>query len=288
MVLMDENLESTNNRLKASLDTWPDWDADLSARPVVVAELNGLSNTSYLIAEGNLKLVLRLNRSAAEFGVDRTLERTILQGLNEAPFTPTLIHYDERIDFIVTEYVNGSEIRPEDLDGHLEDIARLFGKIHASPVHTTSRLEPVEQARYYYEQLAGMNSRSLSWCYHVLESRAIPLPPNPCLCHNDLLLENIVKCDTRLVALDWEYANTGDPAFDLAVFIECYQLDKRAQQHFLKAYPGPVESIHRIDNYRLLYRLIEVLWWMLCDPDHRSIGNKLAQLEQRIHRNDNV
>lgn len=288
MVLMDENLESTTSRLKASLDTWPSWDADLAARPVVVAELNGLSNTSYLIANNNLKLVLRLNSPSAGFGVDRALERTILQGLQEAPFAPTLIHHDEHIDFVVTEYVNGSEIRPEDIDGHLEDIARLFGKIHASPVDMTSRLDPMEQARYYYEQLADTNTQSLSWCYHALESLAIPLSPNPCLCHNDLLLENIVKCDTGLVALDWEYANAGDPAFDLAVFIESYQLDKKAQRRFLKAYPGPAESIHQINNYRLLYRLIEILWWMLRDPDHRSIGDKLAQLEQRIHRNGNV
>lgn len=288
MAFMDENLESTTSRLKASLDTWRRWDADLSAKPVVVAELNGLSNTSYLIANDNLKLVLRLNSPATEFGVDRTLERKILRELQEAPFTPALIHYDEHIDFIVTEYVKGSEIRPEDIDGHLEDIARLFGKIHASPVDMTSRLNPVEQARYYYEQIADMNNRSLSWCYHVLESRAIPLPPSPCLCHNDLLLENIAACDTGLVALDWEYANAGDPAFDLAVFIESYQLDKKAQQRFLKAYPGPVESVDRIDNYRLLYRLIEVLWWMLRDPNHRAIGDKLAQLEQRIKRNSSV
>lgn len=282
MVLMDENLESTTSRLKASLDTWPSWDADLAARPVVVAELNGLSNTSYLIANDNLKLVLRLNSPAAEFGVDRALERTVLQRLKEAPFAPTLIHYDEHMDFFVTEYVNGSEIRPEDMDGHLEEIARLFGKIHASPVDITSRLDPMEQARYYYEQLAATNNQSLSWCYHALECRAMPLPPNPRLCHNDLLLENIVKCDTGLVALDWEYANAGDPAFDLAVFIESYQLDKKTQRRFLKAYPGPAESVDRIDDYRLLYRLIEVLWWMLRDPGHQAIGDKLAQLERRL------
>lgn len=280
---MEENLASTSSRLNASLDTWRAWDADLSARPVVIAELDGLSNTSYLVANDNIKLVLRLNSTVAELGVDRAIERAILQDLKSAPFAPTLLYHDEQIDFIVTEYTRGIQIQPADVDQYLEDIGVLFGDIHTSPVNIDALLDPMEQARRYYAHLGDIHNESLSWCYHALESRTMPSVRDVCLCHNDLLLENIVASDDRLVALDWEYASPGDPAFDLAVFIESYRLDEQAQARLLEACHGPATtSGSRITSYRLLYRLIEILWWMLRDPDHPAIADKLAYLEQQI------
>lgn len=278
---MDENLAGTTNRLNACLETWQNWDAGLSAKPEVIEKLNGLSNASYLITDDNIKLVIRLNYAGRELGVDRTLEWAILTNLKASHFAPIAVHRDDALDFLVTRYVGGSHISEQEVDQYLRDIGRLFGQIHSCNVDVAVSLNPVDQAIHYYRQLPKPVEPAVSWCYEALTDRPIVPGSDQCLCHNDLLLENIIKSDSGLVAVDWEYACLGDAAFDLAVFIESYQLDSHAQQCLLDAYHGPA-SRALIDGYRLIYRLIEIFWWMLRDPEHPSLPDKIAGLQKRI------
>lgn len=278
---MDEKLAGTANRLDACLETWQNWDAGLSGKPVVVEKLGGLSNASYLITDDHAKLVIRLNYTGKELGVDRSLEWAILANLGGKPFAPTAAYRDDDLDFLVTQYVRGSHIREQAVNHHLRDIGRLFSQIHSSRIAVAASLDPMDQVRRYYRQLAEPVDPAISWCYEALDARRIVPLNDQCLCHNDLLLENIIKSDAGLVALDWEYACRGDAAFDLAVFIESYQLDYQAQQRLLNTYRGPACRA-RIENYRLIYRLIEILWWMLQAPESPSLHDRTTWLQKRI------
>lgn len=278
---MDENLARTSNRLNACLETWQSWGAGLSGKPVVLEKLGGLSNASYLITDDHVKLVLRLNYAGSEFGVDRSLEWAILGSLGETGFAPIAVHRDEDLDFLVTQYVRGSHIREHEINHYLRDIGRLFSQIHSSAVAVAVSLDPMDQVRRYYRQLAEPVDPAISWCYNALDAWGLIPVSDEYLCHNDLLLENIIKSDTGLVAVDWEYACLGDAAFDLAVFIETYQLDQPAQQLLLDTYRGPTCRA-RIGTYRLIYRLIEILWWMLRAPEHPTLHEKIAWLQKRI------
>ena len=62
-----------------------------------------------------------------------------------------------------------------------------------------------------------------------------PQPFNLCLCHNDLVVSNIINTpDTRF--LDWEYACDNDPFFDLATVVAHHQLDDAQRDRLLDAY----------------------------------------------------
>lgn len=278
---MDPLSDGTAERLRACIATWESWGTALTSAPLPIWQYGGYSNETFLVTDNHTRLVLRLNGEAERFGVDRDLEAGILSGLADQPWVPTLIHRDMELDFLVTEYIHGTQVTSADLAFCLADVGRLFGEIHRLDLNIETRLDPVDQARYYLDQLSGDLPASLIHCHDRILSR-MPSPPSAyCLCHHDLLPENILDTPSGPVALDWEYASLGVPAFDLAVFIEGCQLNEAAQRSLLDTYRGPA-SLEDIDGYRDLYRLIEILWWLLKDADAPHISAGLAELERRL------
>lgn len=278
--MVEKLSRTTEHRLSAALDTWRGWPLPLRSRPSVTEKLQGLSNESFTVSDGNVTLVLRLNGESERFGVDRGVERTILTALYDASFAPSLIYRDADMDFIVTTYVRGHHIAPPDIPEHLVDISTLFTRIHNHTLSLNASLDPLAHAAYYHDQLSKAVAAKVERCYKAV--MALPISPRiGNLCHHDLLLENILSSGGRLIALDWEYARIGDPAFDLAVFLESYALDDTRQTQFLDSYEGPAIT-DAIDDYRLLYRLIEVLWWMLKDPASPEIDGLLTHLHARL------
>ncbi|WP_308364844.1 MULTISPECIES: phosphotransferase [unclassified Microbulbifer] len=86
-----------------------------------------------------------------------------------------------------------------------------------------------------------------------------------CLCHNDLLMANLIAVDNgNLYAIDWEYAAMGDPFYELAVIVEEYRLEKRQQQWLLAEYlhrPATQVDWQRLDHWRVIYGYLSVLWY---------------------------
>ena len=87
---------------------------------------------------------------------------------------------------------------------------------------------------------------------------------------------------TQLIALDWEYACIGDPAFDIAVFAETARLESKGLAHLLEAY-GDVapDFVQHVAHYRLLYHLIEVLWWQIRAPQDPAHVHRVMTLVER-------
>src|SRR5262249_36841965 len=59
-----------------------------------------------------------------------------------------------------------------------------------------------------------------------------------CPCHDDLFVANFVHDGERPWIVDWEYAGTGDPYFDLANFAVNNGVDKTNEAELLDAYGG--------------------------------------------------
>ena len=88
-------------------------------------------------------------------------------------------------------------------------------------------------------------------------------PAELALCHNDLLAANRLCCGGKLLALDWEYAASGDPLFDLAAVIEGDRLTEEEagvlHQAWLDRDPDREEQ-DRLADQRVVYRCLSALW----------------------------
>lgn len=289
-------LAVSDQRLAAALQSWPAWSA---GKPRVIRALeSGLTNQSYLLESGGIHYVLRLNASnTRQLGLDRALELQALELASKACLAPEFVHTDSRYDFLVTEYRDGHCWRTGYAAGDekLRALARLLTGIHGLP-QVDGCLDLQQRAAHYWRSIDRCYAhddklvravRSLQSELAAIFERTAALCARPCVCHNDLLPENLlVTRDATLLALDWEYAAMGDPFFDLAVIVEGHAMDEAAALTLLTHYAGePAQpALHRLAMLRIIYCYLDLLWQLLqCDsPNTVTINHKLERLQHKL------
>lgn len=274
---MAQDLSGTNERLRLALDSFRSWDANISTRPRVHRPLTGKSNQNYLVNAGEDLFVVRVNRDSISLGVRRDLEHRILGEIADQPFAPTVVYATD--DFLVTKFVAGRHPRTV-TPAVLETVGELFARIHAVPTTARSILNPRDHLGHYAAQVADLDPLLTRCINAALDTTQEPRAS--CLCHNDLLFENLIMTDDGVVAIDWEYARAGDPAFDIAVFAESHELGPDDTECLLEHYGDDGNIASRLDDMRLLFGLIEVLWWRIRDPGSRTMQVKTNALASRL------
>lgn len=230
-------------------------DAVLSGVPglqqarVVECLMDGPTNTSYRVARDGESFVLRLDKPQTRMlGLDRDSEYTVCAAVAAAGLTPPHLYVDRAAGVCLRPFVPGRSMRCDELldPRVLGRLAGLLRRLHRLPP-VGSPFDPVSAARRYAEQvatpqaigLAGEAARLMA----LIREYSSPLA----ICHNDLVAENLLLTpDREIVLIDWEYAATGDPFFDLAVVVRHHGLSDSLASGFLEAYlEGPPSGSER-------------------------------------------
>jgi thiamine kinase len=263
------------NRLKQALGSWERWRPVPKVLPEVITQLGGDSNLSFIVSDGLMRWVLRLNNPLRDVGINRDNERVALQAAHAAGISPLPNFHTS--DVLVTPLLTGQQARLE----NLPQIGVLFSQIHSLAIELTP-INLIQHLKNYYEKAAP--EPLLKDCYqHILDlypKESVDLKP----CHNDCLLPNMIESEHGLYIIDWEYAAAADPAYDLAVFSSTYELNQTQLRSLLSVYdPGSVldteSQMSRIKYYEKYYRLIEILWWSVRG---RSMEAELEALAESL------
>lgn len=258
--------------LEQVLQEWPNY------KPRLIKSLGGLSNQSYLVETESGKFVVRLNRASENLGVSRDRERKILEKIKHLSFAPDICFWAP--DYLVTKYIKSTTTAHPSS----KVIADLFHQIHHFEYSDQVNLNPITQLSHYYQQIDVRNPR-LKECYDILiHDHSGYVPDRLCLCHHDLLPGNIIQSKAQskphFTVIDWEYAQYGDPVFDLAIYAESLDLNSTQTDLFIGFYNGEVDAM-LLHRYRLIYGLINLLWWKIKEP-RKDISAELIKLESRI------
>ncbi len=246
-------------KLQHALAQWQHWTNAPAALPCPVEVLaDGISNTSIRVEDGNNAWVVRLDGfDPQRLGLSRSAEWRALKQAAAQQLAPTPVYCNPEQGILICEYYQ-PDPAPQ-ADKPLEDIAELLRAIHSLPP-IKFRLDPLTRAHRYLHLLGSgeLSAEFLHACDRLAQHATTPV-----LCHNDLLQANRLRCNKRLLALDWEYAAMGDPLFDLAVVIEGDALDEAQASWFLgswlNAQPTGQDQQRLADN-RLVYRELSELW----------------------------
>lgn len=77
--------------------------------------------------------------------------------------------------------------------------------------------------------------------------------------HGDLWYQNILKTnDKNIFIIDWEYSHMGDHHFDLAYFIEAYNLNEHQEKIFLDSYDDYNPKLLKL--HKALVHYLTILW----------------------------
>ena len=277
-----------------------DWHKWSRIRPTVAGPLtSGLTNRSFLLAAENITLVLRWNSPiSAELDLDRHMEEQALRRAGQAGLGAPVVYCDPDHRYLVTRFIDGSPWR--DLSGNskpaLAQLARLTQNIHQLP--TVDRtLDIPGKISHYWQSIRGSEEfiralRTQDREVRAHAAAAARMNDGMVLCHNDLQPENLIfGKDGVLYAIDWEYAASGDPFYDLAVISEEHQLQGSDLQRFLDTYllrPATSADLQRLTHWRVIYIYLSLLWYAVqrCQrsAQDRALDTKISALQQRLAR----
>lgn len=243
--------------------------------PTVTPLPGGSRNRCYRLEEGAVDVVLRVaGESDTTYSVERDSETLAQRTAARYGFAPKLLLEDRGRRFVVMEHVPGpvwsrALARSPAAAGRLGE---WLGRLHAvTPPPGLRRVCFAEVLGDYCNRL-GPGPLTDALLARVSDPAGLPEPPDaPSFCHNDLHHLNLVESDGHLLAVDWEYAGTGDPLMDLAGYVAYHDLDQAAVESLLVAYAphrgrpaGPALTRARW--------LFEAVWWGWLELLHREGG----------------
>lgn len=264
--------------LEETLGTWQQWQPALTSRPTLQATLSaGRSHCSFLVVSNNVFFVVRIESEASRaLAMKREQEFVLLKALNQ--FSPNFVWADEYA--LVTEYTRGRHwIAPHSLPNLVAQVHQLHQQ--KQPIEAFNLLD---HADGYWQKLPS-STRLEHQDFFTKQRRHLQLTlqrhPEQCLCHNDLIPENIIQHDDNFTFIDWEYAAYNSPYFDLATLVEFAPLTLGQQQEVSRQYWSSDDQKHltALNEFRQVVRFIEWLWELLQAPQKAtSVKHRLEKM----------
>jgi thiamine kinase-like enzyme len=247
----------------------PGW---TGATVVTSALGGGITNLNYRVDVDGKAFVVRIPGKDSELlGIDRRREYACTLAASQSGVVPEVVHFLEPEGILVTSFIVGREVSAEEMGRPttMRRVADSLRRYHSGPSFpgTFSALETVREYLRISRSGASLPS-AIDWMIERAETidgvlRAVTRPPRPC--HNDLLRGNFIDDGHLIRILDWEYAATGDPFFDLGNFAVHQGLSDTQEAMLLEAYLGQVTApdLARLKLMKIVSDLREAMWAMV-------------------------
>ena len=218
----------------------------------------------YLCTFRNIKAVLRVDYSWASFlPFDRNREIRIVHGVEHLELAPKILYHDASNGVLIWRYIEGAEFNF--ISGSQTNLIKNLGvslkSLHQS-ILPDRDIGAFKNCIAIYEILLQEDSKE------TLINEGFKLYKDICedetdyvLSHNDLNKSNLLV-DGRFYFLDWEYAGTNHPYFDLATLCHSLSLSNEDAQLLWEAYSndGSLIDIKKLDQWILFTQYLDLFW----------------------------
>ncbi|MGH8174669.1 MAG: phosphotransferase [Steroidobacter sp.] len=229
---------------------------------------HGLTNESWLVRTRAAVVVVRMgaaNESALR--IDRASETRVLAAVAAAGIGAPVLQCDPARHLLVTRYL-GPPWSQQDAQSvinirRLADVLRRLHRIDTPPGVRTVDLGATVAGYLGTLDLHGASSNLTGPTLRTrarIAAESLRRDSAPCLCHNDVHHLNVVD-GGELRLIDWEYAGTGEPLFDLASVCVYHRYDRAQRELLLSEYSrGAPASATRLELALWLFEYIRDLW----------------------------
>jgi len=233
----------------------------------LVAELpGGPVSRSWQLDAASGPVVLRFDMPVVEaLGLDRQAELAVLERVASLGIGPEVLWAAPERGLLVRRLLPGRAWQEADLSDsdNLFRLGALLRRLHSIPVvHESPDLRT--SVAMYVDAIGTEKARAIGLQAEKLLAEISIESSCRVFCHRDVHCGNIID-HGELRLIDWEYAGSGDPCFELAVVAEQHQLDESQLGGILDGYAGAAYSIEisRLNQFRGLYAYIAELWSMV-------------------------
>jgi thiamine kinase-like enzyme len=228
----------------------------------------GITNLNFKIDADGRSYVIRLaGEGTDQLGIKRDVEYAANYAAGQLGIAPEVVYFIEPEGYIVTRFVTGKRIMPEDIvkPDYLARVAKKLRLFHRNAPKLKGEFNVFRRVEMLTKVSKSNNAKfPHDWDFIMKKMREAekallkdPYIPTPT--HNDLLnlnwLDEEVAGDIgEIRLLDWEYAGMGDIFFDLGNFSHHHRLNEEQIDIFLYEYFGEVTDKQ--------YARLRIMWPM--------------------------
>lgn len=219
----------------------------------------GHTNHTWLLTAGERNAVLKIDAAPRSAPFNTRLREAEVQALAADHGLAGRVLFASDTVYL-SEYLEG-EVWTDGAfadDANIERLAVALRKLHSLPLSGRT-FDALSAARDYASRIVDPDAARVSACLRTIAAE--PLGSGLRLCHNDLVVDNIVSAaGTRF--LDWEYACDNDPLFDLATVTTHHGLGEDKTVVLLDAYFDGKGEHHRgrLARQAGVYAALVYLW----------------------------
>jgi len=243
-----------------------------SIRAVTRCQL-GTTGRSYRVETDDSQYFVKLFSPSSDVLLGPRAQFDLLEQLESSAIAPRPVTCDESTGLLVTEFIDDATSvdvnefsRPE----RLREVASLLKVLHQVqsdiPVFA-----PERHAQLYIDRIGGyaqLSSREKKRSDELIELADSMDSGMACLCHNDLIAENILF-GTSSKLIDFDYAVVGPPLIDLASVVVINALPRAAETELLDAYFRDCNFPFSAAEFARVQRLVRLLahFWSLASKN---------------------
>ncbi len=258
----------------AALDRIPLF-AGVDRGAISAERLGGLTNRNYRIESPAGNYVLRLAGEGTGEYIDRKVEEHNARVAAEAGVNAEVMFFDSGDGTMLCRYIEDSLTMDveafKDL-GRVRRAGAAFRKLHDCGKAFESRFELFAMIDDYLGHIARLDAplpegyadvqKEAEAVRAVLGRHDLPLAP----CHCDPLAENFLDTGARMYIIDYEYAGSNDPMWDLGDLSVEAGFGPAQDAALIEAYFGgaaPAFETGRMVIYKAMCDLLWTLWGVL-------------------------
>ncbi|MFV0255810.1 MAG: phosphotransferase [Erysipelotrichaceae bacterium] len=223
----------------------------------------GLTNDNYLLVSQEKKYFIRVPDKNIEHHFDRTLEKNILDQLQDIDIP--YLYFDCLSGIKITPFFSSLKTYQEENNPQKHVlVAKLLKQLHHRQIKCHIDFNVRAKVKAFKKDIKDFIF-DLS-AYDYLLDYYDNYQSNKTLCHNDLVDGNLVFINHKLAIIDYEYAGNNYPIFDLTSFItENNIFDSKIKKEFYQTYFGQLDNklLEEIANFEKLHHYLWCHWAMM-------------------------
>jgi len=240
----------------------PEWDGE----SIKVNQINsGITNINFEVTVGKKSFFLSIPDSEL-LNIDYKNKYYNNKICGEINISPRVTHFIESENLLVTEFVKSkvSSLVMYQSSKEIEQLVKNIKLLHnAKPFlknfnmfSQISAFQNILKRDYLPKKLLKYVNRikTLKQKLYLPNDKLVP-------CHNDLLAENIMNKDNKILIVDFDYSGNNDPCFELGNLSVEMEYDDEQINKLVRSYYGEINEniISRVN----LQRIVSDIGWSL-------------------------
>ena len=245
-----------------------------------ISELDGITNTSYLVNVENDKYVLRIPGNNPDV-INRSAEKQNTKKAQECGLTLPYLIFDEDTGVKISKFYDiytykSSDFKNENM--RKEAFKKLFD-LHNSGLVFEKNFSPFNVFNEIADISNSLEKEAREVGFEIVNKiKEIGINNSPC--HQDLYSGNFVIYKNQTYLIDWEYSSMGDKFFDYADLFwqNEFDLDKSLRQDALKEIGiHKNDEIEKFEYFEILSMITWGLWALKRSPDDNDGKSSLLK-----------